>query len=142
MHMRMHISGGAYIHIHIYELICGGWQAISIKQGQDANYLVDQHIRAGCPTASLKSKKNPCSFKGCREKEFIPISCKLCKQVPFWPCLLLFTPTQPMRETNFSWHAACRAHVASSFPDAKHPFFYLLYVLLARRMRMRLSTLP
>ena len=57
-------------------------QAISIKPGDDVNSVVDQHIRAGCPTASVKSKKNSCSFKGCREKEFIPISCKLCKQ-PF-----------------------------------------------------------
>ena len=57
-------------------------QAISIKPGDDVNSVVDQHIRAGCPTASVKSKRNSCSFKGCREKEFIPISCKLCKQ-PF-----------------------------------------------------------
>ena len=44
--------------------------------------LCEQHIRAGCPTATVKSRKNPCTFKGCREKEFIPISCKLCHQ-PF-----------------------------------------------------------
>jgi hypothetical protein len=80
-------------------------QAIPVKPGDNVNNLVDavsrcpacrplcpaltmpglfragQHIRAGCPTAAVKSKKNGCTFKGCREKEFIPISCKLCKQV-------------------------------------------------------------
>ena len=41
-----------------------------------------QHIRAGCPKAGGASKKNGCSMPGCKEKEFIPVSCKLCKR-PF-----------------------------------------------------------
>ena len=57
-------------------------QAIAVKPGDNLNTVVDAHIRAGCPTASTKSRKNACSFKGCREKEFMPISCKLCKR-PF-----------------------------------------------------------
>ena len=44
--------------------------------------LHTQHIRAGCPSAQVKTKQNACTFKGCREKEFVPINCKLCKK-PF-----------------------------------------------------------
>eukprot|EP00281_Chroomonas_sp_CCMP1168_P007399 CAMPEP_0206265320 /NCGR_PEP_ID=MMETSP0047_2-20121206/29923_1 /ASSEMBLY_ACC=CAM_ASM_000192 /TAXON_ID=195065 /ORGANISM="Chroomonas mesostigmatica_cf, Strain CCMP1168" /LENGTH=159 /DNA_ID=CAMNT_0053693189 /DNA_START=55 /DNA_END=530 /DNA_ORIENTATION=+ len=57
-------------------------QAVTIMPGEDANAVIDKHIRAGCPTSAVKTKQNKCTFKGCREKEFIPISCKLCKQ-PF-----------------------------------------------------------
>ena len=83
---------------------------MTIKPGQNPNQVIDKHIRAGCPDVTVKTKKNPCrlacarlrrlpcqerpaartipeqacpcSFAGCREKEFIPVSCKLCKQ-PF-----------------------------------------------------------
>ena len=62
------------------------WSKYLIGNGclthSDVSNVVTQHIRAGCPTATVKSKKNACTFKGCREKEFVPISCKLCKQ-PF-----------------------------------------------------------
>eukprot|EP00960_Hanusia_phi_P027485 746853-Hanusia_phi.AAC.1 len=73
------------------------WKAITIKPGEDPNAVVDRHIRAGCPTVVVnKKKQNACSFKGCKEKvsvgsiqlaadviqEFVPVSCKLCKQ-PF-----------------------------------------------------------
>ncbi|KAJ1477129.1 hypothetical protein T484DRAFT_1822453 [Baffinella frigidus] len=57
-------------------------QAVTIKPGENANQVIDAHIRAGCQVVTAKSKKNPCSFAGCKEKEFIPVSCKLCKQ-PF-----------------------------------------------------------
>ena len=55
-------------------------QAISVKPGDNVNNKVDEHIRAGCPDAVVKSRKNGCTQKGCREKEFVPISCKLCRQ--------------------------------------------------------------
>eukprot|EP00286_Rhodomonas_abbreviata_P009256 CAMPEP_0181323102 /NCGR_PEP_ID=MMETSP1101-20121128/19595_1 /TAXON_ID=46948 /ORGANISM="Rhodomonas abbreviata, Strain Caron Lab Isolate" /LENGTH=142 /DNA_ID=CAMNT_0023431085 /DNA_START=118 /DNA_END=542 /DNA_ORIENTATION=+ len=57
-------------------------QAVTIKSGQDANRIIDEHIRAGCPTTTVKTRKNACSHPGCREKEFVPVSCKLCK-LPF-----------------------------------------------------------
>ncbi|EKX52192.1 hypothetical protein GUITHDRAFT_65389 [Guillardia theta CCMP2712] len=58
-------------------------QAITIKPGEDPNAIVDRHIRAGCPKVVAKQpKSNACSFRGCKEKEFVPVSCKLCKQ-PF-----------------------------------------------------------
>mmetsp|Transcript_24960 Transcript_24960/g.39157 ORF Transcript_24960/g.39157 Transcript_24960/m.39157 type:complete len:131 (+) Transcript_24960:564-956(+) len=57
-------------------------QAVTIRPGQDANTVVDQHIRSGCKKEGPKTKKNACSHPGCKEKEFIPVSCKLCK-LPF-----------------------------------------------------------
>eukprot|EP00284_Hemiselmis_tepida_P011248 CAMPEP_0174916046 /NCGR_PEP_ID=MMETSP1355-20121228/1529_1 /TAXON_ID=464990 /ORGANISM="Hemiselmis tepida, Strain CCMP443" /LENGTH=145 /DNA_ID=CAMNT_0016161009 /DNA_START=114 /DNA_END=548 /DNA_ORIENTATION=+ len=55
-------------------------QAVTIMPGQDANQVIDQHIRAGCPKSGVQTRKNKCNFAGCRETEFVPIACKLCKK--------------------------------------------------------------
>ncbi|ORZ32540.1 hypothetical protein BCR44DRAFT_52825 [Catenaria anguillulae PL171] len=57
-------------------------QVVPIRQGDDPNLRVDQHIAAGCPvTASNASRAPPskkCCYRACAAKTMVPVQCKAC----------------------------------------------------------------
>eukprot|EP00002_Diphylleia_rotans_P026063 TRINITY_DN5178_c0_g1_i3.p1 TRINITY_DN5178_c0_g1~~TRINITY_DN5178_c0_g1_i3.p1 ORF type:complete len:189 (+),score=24.55 TRINITY_DN5178_c0_g1_i3:51-617(+) len=53
---------------------------IKVKVGEDPNIKVENHLRRGCRSSGEVAKMNACDFAGCKQKEFIPITCKLCHQ--------------------------------------------------------------
>ncbi|KAJ1564808.1 zinc finger, AN1-type domain [Nowakowskiella sp. JEL0078] len=59
-------------------------QVVPINRGEDPNTRVFDHINAGCPDPGTSTSgvayTNRCTFKGCKQKELIPIVCKNCQQ--------------------------------------------------------------
>eukprot|EP01088_Endostelium_zonatum_P001742 TRINITY_DN12094_c0_g1_i1.p1 TRINITY_DN12094_c0_g1~~TRINITY_DN12094_c0_g1_i1.p1 ORF type:complete len:166 (+),score=6.34 TRINITY_DN12094_c0_g1_i1:112-609(+) len=50
-----------------------------IKQGEDANALVTQHIEAKCkPIEQQRKESNKCSHAKCKKSELMPIRCTKC----------------------------------------------------------------
>ncbi|ELR17077.1 ZFAND1 protein [Acanthamoeba castellanii str. Neff] len=64
--------------------LCG--ELIPVRPGEDVNVKVDAHINAGCPPTGLgkegqkPKRSNPCSARGCRGGELVPIICPYCKK--------------------------------------------------------------
>eukprot|EP01103_Thecamoeba_quadrilineata_P020919 TRINITY_DN9254_c0_g1_i1.p1 TRINITY_DN9254_c0_g1~~TRINITY_DN9254_c0_g1_i1.p1 ORF type:complete len:301 (-),score=20.39 TRINITY_DN9254_c0_g1_i1:58-909(-) len=56
-------------------------QYIPASKTQDVNRVVEEHISKGCPPISSNnpnSRPHPCSQKGCKKGEFVPVSCRSC----------------------------------------------------------------
>lgn len=54
---------------------------ISVQPGEDIDRIIDLHITSGCKDERKeKIFTNKCSFKSCKHRELIAISCKQCKQ--------------------------------------------------------------
>jgi len=55
-------------------------QYLNVKPTEDINRRVEEHIVKGCPPEpkQVTNLHNPCSQKGCKNKEVVPVFCKVC----------------------------------------------------------------
>jgi len=55
-------------------------QYLNVKPNEDLNGRVEEHIVKGCPSEPKQATNlhNPCSQKGCKNREVVPLFCKLC----------------------------------------------------------------
>ncbi|XP_046369399.2 AN1-type zinc finger protein 2A-like isoform X1 [Haliotis rufescens] len=59
-------------------------EAISVKKGDLPDAVVSRHIDNDCSSDLAKQRRkiytNKCSFKGCKQKELVPVKCDKCHQ--------------------------------------------------------------
>jgi len=54
--------------------LCG--TVVAVKKGEDPNWKVEQHIRAGCPSKPRHPHK--CHVRGCTGYELVAVKCNKC----------------------------------------------------------------
>lgn len=54
-------------------------QAVLVPPGVDCDAAVSDHIDKGCPQQQ-KSRRHPCSARGCKQGELVPVKCPSCCQ--------------------------------------------------------------
>eukprot|EP00730_Choanoeca_flexa_P017100 TRINITY_DN8192_c0_g1_i3.p1 TRINITY_DN8192_c0_g1~~TRINITY_DN8192_c0_g1_i3.p1 ORF type:complete len:251 (+),score=41.44 TRINITY_DN8192_c0_g1_i3:19-771(+) len=57
-------------------------QQLAVRRGEDPNVTVERHIAQGCATGKAKTGgiSSSCTFKGCKKKELVPMTCKDCRK--------------------------------------------------------------